>query len=344
MGRWVLPSVSPRLLAAQLIVPALDWVLAGAALYVLLPPGHGLSLPAFLGIFLLAQFAGLLSHVPGGLGVVETIVVLLLSPYLSASAVLGPLLAYRGVYYLLPFGVGVLLLAVRELRPYTPGALGAARTVGSWAPGLLPPVLAGAVFLTGVILLVSGATPAIHSRLAFLGSLLPVGVINASHFAGSVAGAGLLVLAWALSHRLDAAYGVTVALLAVGIGASLLKGADWEEATALAIVLAAMLPARRVFYRRASMSAERLEPGWVAAILVVVGASIWLGFFADKHVQYRNDMWWEFALRGDAPGSFEPRWARSASCWCWDSRGCCATLPRRRRCPARASWTTRRRS
>ena len=73
-----------------------------------------------------------------------------------------------------------------------------------------------------------------------------------------MAGAGLLVLAWALSHRLDAAYGVTVALLAVGIGASLLKGADWKEATALAIVLAAMLPARRVFYRRASMSAEWL--------------------------------------------------------------------------------------
>jgi phosphatidylglycerol lysyltransferase len=301
LGRWVLPSVSPRLLAAQLIVPALDWILAGAALYVLLPPGHGLSFPTFLGIFLLAQFAGLLSHVPGGLGVVETIIVLLLAPYLSPAAVLGPLLAYRGVYYLLPFGAGVVLLAVRELRPYTPKALGAARTLGNWAPGLLPPVLAGAVFLTGVILLVSGATPAIHSRLAFVGALLPVGVINASHFAGSVAGAGLLVLAWALSHRLDAAYSLTVALLAVGIGASLLKGADWEEATALAIVLVAMLPARRVFYRQASMFAERLEPGWLAAILVVVGASIWLGTFAHKHAQYRNDMWWSFALHADAP-------------------------------------------
>lgn len=112
--RWALPAVSPRLLAAQLIVPALDWTLAGAALYVLLPPEHGLSFPGYLGIFLLAQFAGLLSHVPGGLGVVETILVLLLAPYLSASAVLGPLLAFRGVYYLLPFGAGVVLLAVRE--------------------------------------------------------------------------------------------------------------------------------------------------------------------------------------------------------------------------------------
>ena len=130
VGRWVLPSVSPRLLAAQLIVPALDWVLAGAALYVLLPPGHGLSLPAFLGIFLLAQFAGLLSHVPGGLGVVETIVVLLLAPYLSASAVLGPLLAYRGVYYLLPFGVGVLTAGGPRAQTVHPRGRSARR--GPW--------------------------------------------------------------------------------------------------------------------------------------------------------------------------------------------------------------------
>jgi uncharacterized membrane protein YbhN (UPF0104 family) len=111
LGRWTLPVVSPRLLAAQLVVPALDWTLCGAALYVLLPPAPELSFLTFLGIFLLAQFAGLLSHVPGGLGVVETILVLLLAPYLSASAVLGPLLAYRGVYYQLPFGVALELLA-----------------------------------------------------------------------------------------------------------------------------------------------------------------------------------------------------------------------------------------
>ncbi|TMC60084.1 MAG: lysylphosphatidylglycerol synthetase family protein, partial [Chloroflexi bacterium] len=56
-------------------------------------------------------------------------------------------------------------------------------------------------------------------------------MIELSHFVGSLAGVGLLVLAWALWHRLDAAYGLTVVLLAVGIGASLLKGGDWEEAT-----------------------------------------------------------------------------------------------------------------
>jgi phosphatidylglycerol lysyltransferase len=237
-GRTV-PVPSPRLAVAQLLVAGLDWALAGAALYVLLPAGHGLAFLTFLGIYLIAQFTGLLSHVPGGLGIFESIMVVLLKPYIATSALLGALIAYRAVYYLLPFAAGVVLLSVHELRPYGARAVGVARGLGGWAPHILPPVLSGAVFLTGVILLISGVTPEIHTRLAWLGDVLPLGVIELSHFVGSLAGAGLLVLAWGLWHRLDAAFGLTVALLGVGIGASVLKGGDWEEASVLTLVLAA---------------------------------------------------------------------------------------------------------
>jgi phosphatidylglycerol lysyltransferase len=296
-----LPVPRPELVATQLLVAGLDWAFAGAALYILLPPGRGLAYLPFLGIFLIAQFAGLVSHIPGGLGVVETIMVLLLKPHMPASSVLGALIAYRGVYYLLPFGAGVILLGTRELRPYGARAFGLARSMGGWAPRLLPQVLSGAVFLTGVILLVSGATPPAHGRMAWLGHLLPLGLIELSHFLGSLAGAGLLVLAWGLWHRLDAAFGLTVILLGVGIGASLLKGADWEEALALALVLGSLLPARSHFYRKSALVAEPLEASWTLAIVVVVGASVWLGFFAHKHVQYQNELWWRFALHADAP-------------------------------------------
>ncbi len=298
---WTIPVPTPRLIVAQLVVPALDWGLAGAALYVLLPQGHGLGFLTFLAIYLVAQFAGLVSHVPGGLGVFESVLVVLLKPYVAPTALLGALIAYRGVHYLLPFAAAVVSLAVHELRPYGARAAGVVRTVGGWAPPLLPQVLSGAVFLTGVILLLSGATPALRGRLAWLGTILPLGVIELSHFAGSLAGAALLVLAWGLWHRLDAAYGLTLVALTVGVGASLLKGADWEEASALLLVLGALIPARRHFYRQAALLAEPLEPGWVVATLAVVGASIWLGLFAHKHVPYENDLWWHFALRADAP-------------------------------------------
>jgi uncharacterized membrane protein YbhN (UPF0104 family) len=59
--------------------------------------------------------AGVVSNVPGGLGVFETVILFLLSPQVSAAAVLGSFLAYRGVYYLLSFVVATGLLGFHEI-------------------------------------------------------------------------------------------------------------------------------------------------------------------------------------------------------------------------------------
>ena len=63
---------------------SVDWALAGAVLYVLLPAG---SVPflAFLGAFLAAILVGMASHVPGGLGVFDGLLVVLLKPYLHPA-------------------------------------------------------------------------------------------------------------------------------------------------------------------------------------------------------------------------------------------------------------------
>jgi phosphatidylglycerol lysyltransferase len=46
---------------------------------------------------------------------------------------------------------------------------------------------------------------------------------------------------------------------------------------------------------------ERFSGRWFAAIAVVLGASIWLGLLAFRHVDYSGELWWQFALNGDAP-------------------------------------------
>ena len=94
---WEFPIPSTRLAIAQLLVAIVDWTAAGAVLYVLLPPGYQLAFVPVLGVFLLAQFAGILSHVPGGLGVFEAIVVLLLRPHVPAASIVGALVAYRAI-------------------------------------------------------------------------------------------------------------------------------------------------------------------------------------------------------------------------------------------------------
>src|SRR5207245_2308850 len=100
--------------------------------------------------------------------------------------------------------------------------------------------------------------------------------LEVSHFVGSLVGAALLLLARGLQRRLDAAYVLTSLMLVIGIVVSLLKGLDWEEATILALMLAALLPCRRQFYRRASLFSESFTPGWIGAIALVLVASAYL--------------------------------------------------------------------
>ena len=304
---WDFPVPSIRLALAQLFVAIVDWTAAGAVLFVLLPPGYRLSFLPVLGVFLLAQLVGILSHVPGGLGVFEAVVVLLLKPYVPAASIVGSLLAYRAMYYLLPLVIALTLLIAFEARRKRDRvaeiATIAGEFVGRWLPALLPQLLSVATFVGGVILIVSGATPAIRSRVTALDSVLPLGIIELSHFAASLAGAALVILAWAIKRRLDAAYTLTIATLGIGIVASLLKGLDWEEAFALTLVLLAVLPSRRAFYRKAAITNEPFTNGWIGAVVVVGVVTTWLAFFSYRNVDFTSPVWWEFSGRGDAPRS-----------------------------------------
>ena len=299
LSRFELPLPPPQLAVAQLVVSTCDWVLAGSVLYVLLPPG-GPPLLAFLGVFLVAQLLGLASHVPGGVGVFEGLMILLLRPYLTSGALLPALIVYRAVYYLLPLGAALIILVADELSQRRTQAARVGAAFDWLTEQLTPHVLAVFTFLAGVVLLFSGATPAAEGRLALLDRLLPLGVIEASHFLGSIVGAALLLLSQGLARRLDGAWVLTAAAVGAGIVASLLKGADYEEATILALILVVLWRARPAFDRRAALLDTRFSPGWIGAIAGAIGTSIWLGLFAFKHVAYSNELWWQFELHGEA--------------------------------------------
>jgi phosphatidylglycerol lysyltransferase len=298
---WAFAAPRPRLAVGQVLISAVDWVLAGIALYLLLARPGGLSAATFVEIFIVAQVVSLLSHVPGGIGVFETTMLVLLKPWLTPPEVLGALVVYRAIYYLLPLAVAVIALGGYEIGLRREQFSRVVRVAGRWVPRVAPHVLSLTTFAAGVVLLVSGATPSIHTRVVSLHQLVPLPVLELSHFTGSIAGIALVLLARGIRHRLDAAWHFTVGALVVGILASMLKGLDYEEATILALVLAAVLPARSAFYRRAALTAEPWSPAWVVAVVLALGGTLWVGFFAFKHVAYSSELWWHFALRADAP-------------------------------------------
>ena len=260
---WSFAWPSAPVALGQVALAVADWTLAALTLWILLPP-IGLGFFAFAGIFTAACIAGVVSHVPAGLGVFEAVLLLALPDGAHAPGVAGALIAYRLIYYLLPLLVAALLFAVHQARAGSAAVAGRVDLARRGAALVLPNLLATLVFIGGAILLVSGATPTVAERLAVLAPVAPLALIEVSHFLGSLAGLALLVLALGLRRRLDGAWWMACVVMSAGIVLSLVKGIDWEEALYLAIVLAALLPSRKAFYRKSRLLEQRLSVPWLS--------------------------------------------------------------------------------
>jgi phosphatidylglycerol lysyltransferase len=302
LRRWRFRLPKARIAFAQVALACLDLSLSASILYVLLPAHAGTGFLSFIGLYIIAIAAGVLSTVPGGVGVFE-LVMLQLLPGVPRDGLIGSLLAYRVIYYLLPFGAALTLLASHELWAHREKIARIFGLLRTWLIAVTPQAVALAVFAAGAVLLFSGATPGVGPRLELLNRLVPLPILELSHLLGSVVGIGLLIIANGLYRRLDAAWWLTIWLLAAGIVASLLKGFDYEEALALGVVAAVLATAHSRFPRRASLIEQRFSAPWIIALLCVLGATIWLVSFAYRHVPYARDLWWQFALEADAPRS-----------------------------------------
>jgi phosphatidylglycerol lysyltransferase len=302
--RFTLPLPTAGQALAQIGVAVLDIAAAAAALFVLMPDAAPALLPAFILAYALGIVAAVVTHVPGGLGVFEAVVLAVLPG--DRAAAFAALIAYRIVYYLLPLAVAVAMLAWREgaRRRALPARL--LRDGQAAATGIAPLLLAAATFAGGAMLLLSGSLPALHARMGTLAAVVPLPFIEASHIAASLVGTGLLLLAPGLYRRLDGAFVATRALLVAGAAFSLIKGIDYEEAIVCLSLAAVLQWTRGAFYRRTALTQlpigrAYLSDAWLATVGVSVAAITWAGFFAYRHVPYDDQLWWQFAWGGDAP-------------------------------------------
>jgi phosphatidylglycerol lysyltransferase len=278
----------------------LDWIFFSAVLYTLLPVQSIISFPHFISLFMLAQLAGLISHVPGGLGVFETVFLAILPQEIPKHSAFGAILVYRAIYYLLPLALSSILLVLHEVNSRKAMLRGFSKVASNWGNAIVPPVFTILVFVSGIILLFSGATPGVEDRLHLLKHFFPLPFIELSHFFASVAGVILLILSWGIYRRFDSAYYLTLYTLAAGILFSIIKGFDYEEALILLFACGLLIPCRRYFYRKTSFLQERFTIGWLLAIMAVIGGTIWLGMFSYKHTAYAKELWWQFSLSGNA--------------------------------------------
>lgn len=108
--RLVLPRARVALLQAALSVA--NWLLIGTIVWLLLDRRIGFA--NTVAVLQLAAVAGVITHVPAGLGVLEAVFVATLGGRIPAAQVLAALLAYRATYYLVPLAWAVPAYVIGE--------------------------------------------------------------------------------------------------------------------------------------------------------------------------------------------------------------------------------------
>lgn len=213
---------------------------------------------------------------PQGIGVVEgmmTLVFASLGVPIERATVIA--LSFRGLTFWLPLGIGFILL--RRLKSF--GGRVAVQSE-TWSIRLVSALTA----MMGIIDVLSGLTPTLHSRLRILEQYSPFGVDVGGHLTSVLAGFALLLLANGLWRRKRLAWALTVAILIMSVPVHLFKGLDYEEAflgAALAIWL---------IYLRAHFHARSDPPSIRQGLLTLLVALIFtliygvLGFYLlDRH-------------------------------------------------------------
>jgi phosphatidylglycerol lysyltransferase len=290
-------------------ISTLDWLLAVLVAWVCVTAtGSSVAPGIFLAAFALASTLGVLSLIPGGLGVFDgSLVVMLSVTGASAENVVAGLLLYRLAYYLVPWLIGVYLGAalmaksdpafVARLAKHWQDnpLLGLLRLPLHFFANLGVRLLGYLTFATGVVMLVSAAVPGLQSRIELLLRVIPLPAMEVSHSLSVGVGVLLIALSRGISQRAKAAYHLTMPLLLAGALLSLLKGADLEEAFFLLAVAGLLRIRRGAFYRLSYPLLGRRSLLWLLATVACVVGYILLGTWVEGESALGSDLWLKVA-------------------------------------------------
>jgi phosphatidylglycerol lysyltransferase len=285
------PSLPWRVRLELVGASFIEWLAAAATFAACVAvTGAHVDVAAVFGAFSLAAAVSLVSFIPGGLGVFDVSVVLLLADGGGQhEAMLTAVALYRVVYFLVPLiialraGAGLLsvdddtLLSRLADRVAAQPLLGVLRLPIELLSSLVTRLLAYLTFACGLVLLLSAAFPTIAERTAVLRSWLPLLAIESSHLLSTAAGVVLIAVARGIGARVRSAYTIAQFMLVGGAVLSLLKGIDYEEALLLLAVSALLWGSRGRFTRQGYALRSPRTQLWIVAITLAIAAYLVVG-------------------------------------------------------------------
>jgi len=318
LGRFEIAMPKPGALAGQMLATLIDIAAAALALWLLLPAGKP-DFATFTAIYAVATMVGILSHVPGGIGVFETVVIAAMPDSVPVGSIAAALLMFRFVYYLLPFGLafitisfGTARMAGGALNRFFGEAPAALRPVFGALRGVAPGLVALVAFGLGAYLLLVSLLPSVQAGAIAENDVVGAILLEGGTLVSAVAGVVLIILSQGLQRRVAGAFWLMLATLAGGVVASFLNGFDIESAGLLTLGALAMLPFRGAFTRHGKLTDAVFSPAWFVLVAAVVLAAASFFFFVHATTPYSNDLWVEFSHNANTPRSLRAGLAASA--------------------------------
>lgn len=285
----------------RIVLALCDWVAISLILYLALYSDKNIDFFHFLSIFIIAQILGVISNVPGGIGVFDLTCITLLQNFYPVDKVIGALLIYRVVYFFFPLLVGFITFTLYHLMKNKMKISNKSFEARKYIFSLFPTGLSFFIFIGGALLIFSGAIPPSVKNLDLVKEFFPLSTIQISHFIGSVIGTILLILAYGVKRRLDISYYLTIIFLILGIFVSLIKDFDFKAAIGLFIILLGTLPSKEYFYRKSSIFSERISKSWMLLVGITIFLGMYIGFLTHKNDLTLRAMFLDFNLYQETP-------------------------------------------
>jgi uncharacterized membrane protein YbhN (UPF0104 family) len=137
LGGWAVSLPTMRMTLLQVVVGAADILLIASVLYLLLPDTAQIAFLPFVAVYLASVMVGVVSHVPAGLGVLESMLLLLL-PHVPPEQLLAAVLLYRVIYEVIPLLIALALWGSYELIANDGARMRLMRPASAGRPPTLP--------------------------------------------------------------------------------------------------------------------------------------------------------------------------------------------------------------
>ncbi|MDR3281644.1 MAG: phosphatidylglycerol lysyltransferase domain-containing protein [Endomicrobium sp.] len=279
--KWTISFPNIKIVSLQFLFATFDWLIASLTLFILLPV-KGLAYLVFLKVFLISQFLGIISQVPGGIGVFEASITLMLPNYMNKLEFLGGMLAYRSVFYFFPLLIALILLVYFEIVTFTKRLKNSGRVFWKSVSSLVVQFITLSSFILGIVLMLL----LLLAPLKLIKNVFMSKVVDLAHFLLSIVAISLLFISRALYLRVKNAWGIAYVLISFAIIFMFILGEHRMILLCFVILFVALLLSKKYFYKNIPIFNAIFN---VVGISVIGGIFILLaslGFFVNRYDIY----------------------------------------------------------